>query len=304
MIAAGIDLGGSKIEAQVFAPDWSVVAKRRVETPKDYEGLVACTSELIDWVEAAAGKPVPVGISAAGLVSPDGLALTANLPATGRAFQADLEAAAGTSVCILNDCRAFTLSEAIFGAAKGGDPAVGLILGTGIGGGVTMAGRLVAGHALVGGEFGHVQAPAAVIAAHRLPIFTCGCGRVGCVETYVSGPGLSRLAQALTRRDLSAEQIARAKSDDPELAKVWSLWCEIMAELLMALIVTIDPEVIVLGGGLSRIAGVADDLSAALAKAQFRHFPIPRIALAEGGDASGARGAAYLAWQTNQDHHD
>lgn len=302
MIAAGIDLGGTKIEAQVFAPDWTVAHRRRIDTPRDYDALVAAMAGQIAWARGVAGGALPVGIAAAGLVNPGtGHAYTANLPATGRPFPADIAAAAGQPVAYVNDCRALTLSEAVFGAARGLTPVVGLILGTGVGGGVAVGGRLLAGHGAVGGEFGHFAAPAHVVAAHGLPVHLCGCGRMGCTETYIRGPGLSRLARDLIGRDLTPPQIAAEKATDPQVARVWAVWCDLVAELLMTLTFTIDPAAVVLGGGLSQIAGLADDLGAALARAQLPGFRIPRILIAQGGDASGARGAAYAALQEKAD---
>lgn len=298
MIAAGIDLGGTKIEAQVFASDWTCIDRRRIPTPADYPALVAAMADQIAWTEARAGARLPVGIAAAGLVAPhSGLAFTANLPATGHPFPADIEAAAGRPVTYVNDCRALTLSEAVFGAARGLSPVAGLILGTGIGGGVAIEGRLVPGPAMVGGEFGHFAAPAHLVAAHGLPVLRCGCGRMACTETYVAGPGLTRLCLHLTGRALTPPQIAAAKAQDPDLARVWSLWLAFAAELMITLTFVIDPAAIVLGGGLSRIPGIADDLTSALAAAQLPGFAIPRILLAEAGDASGARGAAHAAVQ-------
>jgi len=298
MIAAGIDLGGTKIEAQVFDGAWAQVARRRVETPKDYPALVAATADLVRWCEAQAGVGVPVGISAAGLVNPvTGLALTANLAATGRPFPADIAAACGRGVLYLNDCRCFTLSEAVFGAARGRSPAVGLILGTGVGGGVAVDGRLMASPAAVGGEFGHFAAPAGPVVAHGLPVVACGCGRMGCSETLISGTGLSRIARHLTGHDWTAETVAAARASDADAARVWAVWVEVVAEVLITLSLTIDPACIVLGGGLSRAEGLADDLAVAMARAQLPGFAVPEVLLAQGGDASGARGAAYAAWQ-------
>lgn len=298
MIAGGIDLGGTKIEAQLFAPDWSVADRRRIDTPRDYPALVAAMAAQIDWLRQAAGAEIPVGVAAAGLVNPDtGHAYTANLPATGHPFPADIARAAGQPVTYVNDCRALALSEAAFGAGRGRNPVVGLILGTGIGGGVVTNGALLSGHALTGGEFGHFAASAAVVAAHNLPVHRCGCGRMGCTETYIAGPGLARLAQTLTGRALTPQEIAVLKDSDPEVARVWAVWCEIVAEMLLTLTFTIDPEIVVLGGGLSKIAGVASDLAGALARAQLPGFRIPAIVIAEGGDASGARGAAFAATQ-------
>jgi N-acetylglucosamine kinase len=301
MIAAGLDLGGTKIEAQLFGAGWEMTARRRIETPKDYPGLVAALAGLIGWAEAEAGQALPIGISAAGLINPDtGLALTANLPASAHPFPADIEAASGRMVTYINDCRALALSEATFGAARGMSPALALILGTGMAGGVVVDGHLLAGHASVGGEYGHFPLPAGPVQAHGLPIVACGCGRMGCAETYLAGPGLSRIAAHVTGRVLTPEAILSARKTDPDMAKTWSIWLDLAAGLLVTLCFTIDPEVIVLGGGLSNAPGLADDLARALSRATFSGFRIPQFRLAEGGDASGARGAAYAAWQAGQ----
>lgn len=298
MIAAGIDLGGTKIEAQVFASDWSVARHRRIDTPHDYPALVAAMAEQIAWIGEASGEAVPVGIAAAGLIDPaTGHAYTANLPATGKPFPADIAAAAGRPVTYVNDCRALALSEATFGAGRGMSPVVGLILGTGIGGGVTVGGRLLAGHSLTGGEFGHFTLSAHLVEKYALPVQRCGCGRMGCTETYLSGPGLTRLAEALTGHAFSPREVIEGRTGDPDLARIWQVWCELAAEMIITITFTIDPEMIVLGGGLSQAPGITDDLSAATQRAQLPGFRIPAISVAQGGDASGARGAAYAAYQ-------
>ncbi|MBW6507575.1 MAG: ROK family protein [Rhodobacteraceae bacterium] len=295
MAAAGIDLGGTKCEVQLFSPDWRLVDKRRDPTPGDYDAMVAMLVAQLAWARERAGGPVPVGVGAAGLVRADGNAATANLPATGRPLPADIAAAAGHPITYVNDCRALALSESVFGAGRGYGTVVSLILGTGVGGGVAFAGKLRHGPVGTGGEFGHTAASAAVVVAHGLPIRRCGCGRLGCVEPYISGPGLARLAQDLTGRQMSPETIAALKASDADASRVWSVWCELTAELLLTLVQTIDPDIIVLGGGLSRVPGVAGDLGAALRRTQIAGFGAPPIVLAEGGDASGARGAALAA---------
>ncbi len=295
MIAAGIDLGGTKIEAQVFAPDWSLAARQRWPTPKAYPDLVTAMAEAIRWCEAH-GADLPIGISAAGLVNPaTGLALTSNLPATGKPFPADIAAAANRKIAWINDCRALTLSEAALGAAKGADPAVGLILGTGVAGGVVTGGKLLPSPAATGGEFGHFPLAAAPIVAHGLPILTCGCGRRGCTETYLSAPGLARIAAHLTGQTHSPEAIVEGRATTPAFAKAWDIWLDLATEFLITLSFTLDPQVIVIGGGLSRTPGLTDDLTRRLTEATLKGFPIPAIRLAEGGDASGARGAALHA---------
>jgi N-acetylglucosamine kinase len=298
MKAVGIDLGGTKIEAQVFDADWTRVAHRRIDTPRDYPGLVSAMAAQIAWADAQAGRVLPVGIAAAGLVNPaTGLAYAANLAAMGHPFPADIDKAVGRHVTYVNDCRALTLSEAIFGAARGLSPAVGLILGTGIGGGVAVGGRLVEGPATLGGEFGHFAIAAAPVVAHGLPIITCGCGRPGCTETLIAGPGITRLTKAMTGRDLTAPEITAARSTDPELGRVWVVWCELVAEMLKTIVFVVDPACIVIGGGMSHAPGLVGDLTAALRAIQLPGFSVPELRLAQGGDASGARGAAYAAWQ-------
>ncbi len=297
-IAAGIDLGGTKIEARVFGADWAETDRRRIDTPADYDALVGAVADQIRWAVAQAGGDVPVGIGAAGLVSPvTGEALTANLPATGRTFPADIEARAGRAVTYVNDCRSFTLSEAVFGAGKGLSPVIGLTLGTGVAGGVVVDGALVAGPGQFGGEFGHLPAPADILMKHGLPVFTCGCGRPGCIETYISGLGLARLAKHLTGRDATAREVAEGRHD--EWSGVWAIWRELVADHLRMLALVIDPEAIVLGGGLSGIDGLLPELSEALGAIMWPGYPAPRLLLAQGGDASGARGAAYAAWLAN-----
>lgn len=296
MTAVGIDLGGTKIETQVFDDAWAVVARQRHETPKDYSELVRVMAEQIAWAEEQAGTYVPVGIGAAGLVNPvTGLALTANLAATGHPFPADIAKAAGRDVTYLNDCRALALSEAIFGHGKGHRTVMSLILGTGVGGGICVDGRILQGSTMTGGEFGHTSAPAHLVSKHGLPIIRCGCGRMGCIETYIAGPGLSRLAKHVAGQTLTAPQIAEER--DGSLAEVWQIWCALTADLLHTLTMAADPDIIVLGGGLTRIDGLAGDLSRAMQDAQLSGFAIPPLAVAQGGDASGARGAAYAAWQ-------
>lgn len=296
MIAAGLDLGGTKIEAQIFNGAWGVIDKKRVATPDTYPDLVDAIAGLI----ADMAQPdCPVGIGAAGLIDPkSGKAFTANICASGQTLPADIEQAIGRPVTYLNDCRALALSEAVFGAGQGRKTVASVILGTGVGGGLAVDGALPLGPTKTGGEFGHCSASGALIAQYGLPVVACGCGRMGCIETYISGPGLERIARALTGKDMTPRQIAQARSTDAKI--VWEAWCAFTADLLRNLILTVDPDVIVLGGGLSKIEGMVDDLNIATKDAQIGDFSVPPIVLAQGGDTSGARGAAFAAWQACQ----
>jgi N-acetylglucosamine kinase len=296
IFAGGIDLGGTKIEVQVFGPDWQLVARHRWPTPPGYDHLVTAMADAVHWCEAQGHKGLPVGIAAAGLVNPaTGFALTSNLPATGRPFPADIAAAADRPIAWINDCRALALSEATLGAARGADPAVALILGTGVAGGVVSKGALLPSPAQVGGEFGHFPLAAAPVVAHGLPVPACGCGRIGCAETYLSAPGLARIAAHLTGQGHNPEAIVAGRATTPAFARAWDIWLDLATDFLVTLCFTIDPEVIVLGGGLSRAPGLTDDLTTRLSQATLAGFPIPAIRLAQGGDASGARGAALHA---------
>ncbi len=293
MIAAGIDLGGTKIEAQVFDSGWNRVATHRIATPKSYDALVAAMATQIAWVEGQS-PGLPIGIAAAGLINrKTGLALTANLPATGKPFPADIEQAAGRRITYVNDCRAQALSEAMFGAARGYHSAMALNLGTGFAGGIVIDGQLLPGPTGLGGEFGHFALPAHVIAAHGLPILPCGCGRLGCTETLIAGPGLARIHHHLTGQTATPEQITTNRT--PETAITWAVWLELTAEVIHTLCMTVDPDCVVLAGGLSRAPGLVADLTAALQRAQLQGYATPPILLAQGGDTTGARGAAYAA---------
>lgn len=297
IFAAGIDLGGTKSEVQLFDADWALVDRRRDATPADYEALVTMLSGQIRWVQERAGRAVPVGIGAAGLVDAEGNAFTANLPAMGRPLPSDLAHAAGHAVTYVNDCRALALSEAVFGAGRGYATVMSLIMGTGVGGGVAHRGVLWPGPAGTGGEFGHMPVSGPALLTHGLAIRDCGCGRRGCVESYVSGPGLARTAREISGRDMTSEEVAATRSTDPGAGRAWAAWLDLAADMALALVQAVDPDVIVLGGGLSRINGLPAELGDALARAQIPGFGVPPIVLAEGGDASGARGAALAASQ-------
>ncbi|MEO6299820.1 MAG: ROK family protein [Paracoccaceae bacterium] len=301
MIAAGIDLGGTKIEAQVFDFSWNRLQTHRIATPKTYPELVQAMAEQIAWVEAQS-PDLPIGIAAAGLIHPTtGLALTANLAAMGHPFPADIVRSAGRSVKYVNDCRAQALSEAMFGAARGYKTAMAINLGTGLAGGIVVDGKLLPGPTGLGGEFGHFALAANIVAAHNLPIIACGCGRIGCTETLIAGPGLARIVRHLTGKTLSPEEIVDQRSA-PDIAAAWAVWCDLTAEMIHTLCMTVDPECIVLAGGLSRATGLITDLTASLQRTQLPGYGTPLIKLAEGGDTTGARGAAYAAYAERTNH--
>lgn len=323
-ISGGIDLGGTKIEARLFGPQLETLELRRCPTPTaDFDSFIAALAEQVRWLESRAEArnalkspadhgPLPVGIGLPGLIDPHtGRAFAANIPVTGRDLPGALEAALGRRLPLLNDCQAFALSEAHndphadphaeaqggqSGAGAGARSVVGLIMGTGIGAGHALDGALPHrrnGSAL---EVGHIGLPAALLAAQDLPALPCGCGRHGCFETYLSGPGLVRLAERQLGTALPPPELAqRAAAGDAGAEAVLDLWATLAGELLLALQLAHDPDCIVLGGGLSQMPGVDTRLAAALSRSRLGAMQPPEIRLARHGDSSGARGAALHA---------
>lgn len=293
---SALDLGGTKIEAGVFSSDMKLIEWCRIPTPKtSYEDLLAALQQQIEWTREVVGlRQLPLGVGLPGLVDDaSGLSFTSNLPATGKPLRADLGERAGQAVFLENDCKCFALSEAVGGDADEFDTVFGLILGTGIGGGVCHHGKLVRGAHGMPGEVGHIGLPAAMVQRYDLPLLTCGCGSVGCYETLCAGPGLEKLCEYRTGKILIAAEIGA--SELPEIQEVLQLWATLLAELIHTLRLTIDPDCVVLGGGLSKLPKVADLLTTALHAHPFSTSYMPQILLPRFGDSSGLRGAALLA---------
>lgn len=293
---AGMDVGGSKIETGLFDDEFRPLERRRIETAcASYEQLLDCIVGEAHWLDARAGRTVDLGIGLPGLVDhATGRSLTSNLPATGRPLREDLLARLGRTVAMANDCKCFALSEANGGAGEGAETTLGLILGTGVGGGVTHHGRLLLGYNDLPGELGHIGIPGRLVTEWRLPLLPCGCGRTGCYETLVSGPGLTRLARRHGGQDRAPAEIARLSGrGDAAMAAALREWLTLLAELIYTAQCTIDMDCVVLGGGLSRIPDVAPMLAATYRSLQIGGRET-RFDVARFGDASGTRGAAML----------
>jgi N-acetylglucosamine kinase len=297
--AAGIDLGGTKIEARLFDDAWNVAHSRRVSTPTNsYSELLNALLDQVTWLTKTAHQDdLAIGIGIPGIVDrQSGEMLTANLPATGQTLPRDLAELSGRKIVVINDCRAFTLSEARLGAGRDFGAVVGLVLGTGLAGGYCINGALVPDLNGIGGEMGHIPMPATFIRDTGLPVIKCGCGRDGCYETYAAGPGMTRIGEhVMGRKMLPADIVAGARANDLELDRVYRMWLALVGELIASLILTLDPECIVLGGGLSNLPDVANDLTNSAQKTLFANTRMPLICVAQGGDSSGTRGAALAA---------
>ncbi len=292
----GIDVGGTKIEAVALGRDHRVLARRRVATPRnDYEGTVTAITELVWTLERETGERGTVGVGIPGAVSPaTGLVKNANSTwLIGRPFAEDLAAQLERPVRLANDANCFTLSEATDGAAAGVHVAFGVILGTGTGGGITVDGRLLVGRNAIAGEWGHNPMPWP--RPGEWPGPPCYCGRTGCIETFLSGPGFARDFEAATGRALEPAEIeAQAEAGDPDAEAALARYEDRLARALASVINLLDPDVIVLGGGMSKIDRVYTNVPQRWDPFVFSDRVDTRLVRALHGDASGVRGAAWL----------
>ncbi|MDE3245499.1 MAG: ROK family protein [Acidobacteriota bacterium] len=292
----GIDLGGTKIELAAFDAHDHECLRKRVPTPRqDYRATIKTLRDLVLEAEGTLGQRATVGIGTPGSLSPvSGLVRNANSTClNGQPFKQDVEAVLEREVRLANDANCFTVSEARDGAGAGADVVFGVILGTGVGGGLAVHGRLLAGANAIAGEWGHNPLPS--IGPEDLPLPICYCGRSGCVETYLSGPGLSRDHFAATGNSLSAEAIARsAESGDPQCAGSLERYEARLARSLAILVNVLDPDVIVLGGGLSHIQRLYGTVPRLWLPHIFSDTVRTRLLPNRHGDSSGVRGAAWL----------
>lgn len=292
----GVDLGGTKIEAALMAPDGRLTVCRRVDTPPGYEAKIAAVRDLVAAVEAEAGMSVPrVGVGHPGSLNPrTGLMRNANsTELNGRPLDRDLQEALARPVALANDANCFALSEARDGAGAGARVVFGVILGTGVGGGVVIDGALVIGQDGNAGEWGHTALPRPT--ADETPGPACKCGLAGCVEAWCSGPGLSRDHESRTGDRLTGEEIAaRAAAGDAAAAHSLTLHRGRLARSLSTVVNVLDPDVVVLGGGLSNLETLPADLEIEVKPYVFSDEPRTKIRRHLHGDSSGVRGAAWL----------
>lgn len=291
----GIDLGGTKIEIVAFGADGVELLRERVATPQgDYAATVAAIAGLVTTTEAkvgTGGTAATVGVGIPGAESrATGLIKNANSTCLiGQPLRRDLELALGRPVRLANDANCFSLSEASDGAAAGAAVVFGVILGTGVGGGIVIDGKVLTGANAIAGEWGHNPMPG----EHHRP--ACYCGRKGCIELYLSGPGMAREHRRTAIADLSPEQIvAGAAAGDADCETSLKLYEARLARALATVINIIDPDVIVLGGGMSNIDRLYANVPALWGAHVFSDRVDTRLVKAKHGDSSGVRGAAWL----------
>lgn len=291
----GVDLGGTKIEIVVLGPDGTERFRARRPTPRHYEGTLDAIAGLVAEAEQKTGSRGTVGVGMPGTVSPaTGLVKNANSTwLIGQGLHVDLARLLDRPVRVMNDANCFTLSEATDGAGAGAAIVFGVILGTGVGGGIAIDGRIVPGAQLIAGEWGHNPLPWPTAA--ELPGPGCYCGRYGCIETFLSGPGLAADHFRETGREDSPEAIvAAAAAGEPGAAATLARYVDRLARGLATVVNLLDPDVIVLGGGLSDLPELAPRVQSALADHVFSDTVSTRIVRHHHGAASGVRGAAWL----------
>ncbi|NBC12755.1 MAG: ROK family protein [Gammaproteobacteria bacterium] len=292
----GIDLGGTKIEGAVLTATGQLSHRRRIATPRhDYDATLAAIAGLAADLGAQAPCAAGIGVGTPGAISPfDGRLRNANsVWLNGRALQSDLTARLGRPVRTANDADCFALSEATDGAAAAAASVFGVIIGTGTGGGIVVHGRLQQGPNAIAGEWGHNPLPWPQ--PDELPGPACYCGRHGCIETFCSGPGLSAAFERATGRRLDAAAIAAAAAQgDASAEAALRTYEQRLARALAAVINLLDPEVVVLGGGLSKLERLYRHLPALVAGHVFSDGLATRILPPRFGDSSGVRGAAML----------
>jgi len=297
----GVDLGGTKIEAAALGPDGAVLARRRLATPRgDYAATLGAIVGLVQQVESEIGHRGSVGVGIPGALSATS-GFVKNASSTwllGRPLDRDLAAALGRPVRLMNDANCFALSEAADGAAAGLAVVFGVILGTGVGGGIVVAGRPLVGCNAIAGEWGHNPLPWPTPAER--PGAACYCGKQGCIETFLSGPNLARDYHETGGEAITAQQLAaRAEAGEPAALAALARYEDRLARALAGVINILDPDALVLGGGLSNLDRLYRNLPGLLPRYVFSDHVATRVLKARHGDSSGVFGAARL-WRPEE----
>ena len=294
----GLDLGGTKMEAVLLDDTGEIVWRERRPTPaEDYQAIIETIAALVAQAAIETAQEMTVGIGMPGSLSPKtGLVRNSNTQClNGQAIKQDLESAMAREVRLANDANCFALSEATDGAGAGAQSVFGVIIGTGCGGGLVFDGKLQNGANGIGGEWGHN--PLAAPTADELPGPPCYCGRQGCNEVWISGSGFARDHEAIAGEKLTAEQIIA--SDSAAAKASFERLCDRIARALGAVINVVDPDVIVLGGGLSNVDALYTHIPEIWDGYIFSDVIETRLVKNKHGDSSGVRGAAWL-WPLNK----
>ena len=291
----GIDLGGTKIELIALASNGTELLRKRVSTPQgSYESTLNAIISLVHNAESTLQEKGSLGIGIPGTLSPDhGHVKNANSTCLiGKDLKGDIEARLKRDIRIANDADCFTLSEASDGSAASAASVFGVIIGTGVGGGIAINQSLISGPNAICGEWGHNPLPWQTQADHPIP--PCYCGKKGCIESYLSGPGFERDYLSLSKEKKTAIEIAKRINSDPYANEAIEKYINRFARSLSTVINILDPEVIVLGGGMSNIDAIYQGVEKVWQNYVFSDKVNTKICKALHGDSSGVRGAAWL----------
>jgi len=294
VIRFGIDLGGTKTEIVALDDGGRELLRRRVATPKDYRGTLDQIATLVRDAETQLGARASVGIGTPGSLSrATGLLRGSNsVCLNGKPIKADLEVLLGREVRITNDANCFALSEATDGAGQGAEVVFGVILGTGVGAGIVVRGQVLTGPNAIAGEWGHNPLPWPNGTERPGP--SCFCGQCGCIETFLSGPGLERDHLAATGERVPAQEIVARASKGGDADATMRRYEERLARALAHVINLLDPDVIVLGGGISNVERLYANVPGLWGQWVFSDRVDTRLVRHARGDSSGVRGAAWL----------
>lgn len=296
----GIDLGGTKIEGIALADDGRELLRYRIDTPRDdYPGTLQAIHDVVLHLEQQTGQSGSVGMGIPGAISPHtGLVKNANSTwLIGEPLEKHLAEKLARPVRITNDANCFAVSEATDGAAQGAEIVFGVIIGTGTGGGICINQQVITGANAIGGEWGHNPLPWP--RDDERPGLPCFCGQHGCIETFLSGTGLTRhYLAAGGKADRAQDVIRQAEAGEPLALNLMNDYQDRMARALASIINVVDPHVIVLGGGMSNISSLYDNVPKLWTKYVFSDHVATRLVAPKHGDSSGVRGAAWL-WPAN-----
>ena len=300
----GIDVGGTKIEIAVFDEAMQLVTSWRVPTPgHNYSEFISTISHVVLLADKKYSCKGIVGVGMPGLVSSKGVSLASNVPCiNNKNIRQDLTISLERPVAVENDCRCFTLSEATGGAGGKVSRVVGIVIGTGIGGGVYLDGNLLKGRHNIIGEFGHIPLPAFIRDRYSLLDEKCECGRQGCIEPYVSGTGLINIYRQFLKRSAKSSNkmfsvppcISAMRQGEETAKEAFSCYMDMLGYAVASTIHHYDPDIIVLGGGMSNIPEISEQLEKNVRGYLFKTIECPPVVLAKFGDSSGVRGAALL----------
>lgn len=292
-VRIGVDLGGTKIEVAAIGEDGGIMLRERTATPLGYVATVRAIAELVRGAEARLGASASVGIGIPGVISPaTGLVKNANsIALNGNPFDRDIGTALGREVRVANDANCFALSEAFDGSGVSGRVVFGVILGTGCGGGIVVERRIVEGRHRIAGEWGHMPLPWPH--PEEQPGNTCWCGQRNCLETWLAGPALAADCDGPGSRDTGSIP-ARAAAGEERAKAALARHADRLARGLAVIINILDPDIIVLGGGLSNMVHLYEAVPAAMKRYVFSDFVDTPMVRAKHGDSSGVRGAAWL----------